>query len=664
MTLEYAQNRISEAFNSMLRTDYISLNDVQKLGLLSTYYVDHFGLLPEILSDMDQLIVGRRGTGKTTLLYRALVGCMESWKADCADDASPKPRTLGIYVDLSKCQYVDEIPDTDFAAFEHAFVSEVCDAISDQLTRFWPALSQQPGYFAKLFRAAESNQIVEVRQVLERIGKVLKEGVPRVIDKSTSTQIKEGTSVSISTSSELNATVGPDASVGASAGENAQESQAVERSYAVGTSYRLTIADILRILSELREKAGLSATYVLIDEFSALSTDLQRRFSTLLKKLLGSHAGVFIKLCAITDKYTLGSSVILQRDLFEISLDLDAFVERSGTLNEAMDGLQGFSEDIVRSRLAAYGCPTPEEVFDNPNEAWTSLSRSAMGVPRTLGIVLKQAWTRARQAKSTMKIRKTDISYGVRYASTAYLNQLLGAARDGVAVPAFHADLWSALSARAQHERTRVPDAAASHFLILARNERMLTILNMFFLVHLLTKGRTTKKERSIRSLYCFDFGICEESNLGFTTDKNVIRQQRFAYDDVLRPFERFFGITAEATFRCPQCDSIYTENELNVAGIAISFCPRDKADLVRQGGVSGGPQFTEEETKIIGTIRSAKRSDHLLARQVADDVGCYVQKVAKFGEKLEREGLATRERDPNEGKLFYYDSEKSSGNS
>lgn len=653
--VDYAQSNISEAFNSMLRTDYISLNDTEKLALLSRYYIDYFGLLPEVLSDTDQLIVGRRGTGKTTLLYRALVACMQSWTKGYPEGTAPQSRTLGIYVDLSKCQYIDDVADEDFASFEHAFVSEVCDAISDQMTRFWPELNQEPGYFSRLFKAAESHQVAEVRSVLDRISQLVREGVPRIVDRSGPIQSKDVASTSQTKKAELTVDLSSDPGLSGTFGAGRTDVQSAERNYSVRTSYSLTVSDILRILGELREKAQLSATYLFIDEFSALSTDLQRRFSTLLKKLLGSHAGVFIKLCAITDKYTLGSALILQRDLFEISLDLDAFVERSTSLNDAMDGLREFSKEIIRSRLQAYDCPQPEEVLDEPDESYTLLSRSAMGVPRTLGIVLKQAWNRSRQG-SGRKIRKSDISYGVRYASTAYVNQLMGAARDGIAVPAFHSEIWNSLLTRAQHERGKVPDAAASHFMILARSEQMLSVLNMFFLVHLLTKGRTTKKERTTRSLYCFDFGICEENNLGFTTDKNVMRQQRFAYDDALVRFEKYFGVTAEATFRCPQCGMVYSESELVVAGMKLTFCPRDKADLIAQTTAASGGQYTEEETKIIGTIRSAKREDHVLARQIADDVGCYVQKVAKFGEKLDRGGLAKREHDIGEGKLIYFD--------
>lgn len=653
--IAYANTKITEAFNSMLRTDYISLNDTGRLGLLEKYYVDYFGLMPEVLSDIDQLIVGRRGTGKTTLLYRAFVGCMQSWRGDHAEHIAPKQRTLGIYVDLSKCQYIEDVGDTEFVAFEHAFVSDVCDAISEQLTRFWPALAQEPGYFAKLFRAAESNQVAEVRAVLDGIARLLREGLPRVIDRSSAVDVKELSESTQTRGAELGAALSEgDPTVVAKLNDGRTESRANERSYSTRTSYRLTVADILRILGDLREKAGISATYLFIDEFSALSTDLQRRFSTLLKKLLGSHAGVFIKLSAITDKYALGSSIILQRDLFELSLDLDAFVERSHSLNDAMEGLANYSEKIVRSRLSAYSCPQPDEIFEEPEETYALLSKSAMGVPRTLGIVLKQSWNRSQQGNER-KIRRSDVSFGIRYASTAYLNQLIGAARDGVAIPSFHEDMWNALVMRAQAEKTKVSDVAASHFLILPRNEQMLSMLNMFFLVHLLVKGRTTKKDRASRNLYCFDFGVCEENNLGFTTEKNVIRQQRFAFDEVLTRFEKHFGVTTEATFRCKQCGAVYAESELIVAGTRLSFCPRDRADLVNQKSADSRLQYTEEETKIIGSIRSAAREDQVFARQIADDVGCYVQKVAKFGERLDKAGIVKRETHSTENKLFYY---------
>ena len=65
--------------------------------------------------------------------------------------------------------------------------------------------------------------------------------------------------------------------------------------------------------------------------------------------------------------------------------------------------------------------------------------------------------------------------------------------------------------------------------------------------------------------------------------------------------------------------------------------------------GLSGYP------IKIIGSIRSSSPNDRLTARQVADDVGCYVQKVAKFGERLDREEIIDRQRLETLGKHIYF---------
>jgi hypothetical protein len=68
-------------------------------------------------------------------------------------------------------------------------------------------------------------------------------------------------------------------------------------------------------------------------------------------------------------------------------------------LSAAMGGLERLTENIVTERLKAYGDGTAPRLFDAPDEAWRDLSRTAMGVPRTLGIVLKQAWSRSTSSK-------------------------------------------------------------------------------------------------------------------------------------------------------------------------------------------------------------------------------------------------------------------------
>ena len=62
--------KLRTAFQSILRADYISINDINQLTALESYYVDYFNNVPKVLQDQDSFISGRRGTGKTTLLMR------------------------------------------------------------------------------------------------------------------------------------------------------------------------------------------------------------------------------------------------------------------------------------------------------------------------------------------------------------------------------------------------------------------------------------------------------------------------------------------------------------------------------------------------------------------------------------------------------------------
>jgi hypothetical protein len=645
--------RVNESFNSMLRTDYISLNDVEKLNLLAEYYVDYFGYLPQILEHSDQLLVGRRGTGKTTLVYRAFVECMRSWQGDGTDSLTP-PRTLGIYIDLSKCHSLDSASRGEFADFEHVFVTELYEAISEQLYRFWPSLSKEPSLLKRIFSRTEQKRAADVQDDLEQLALLLREGLPR-ITKTNSAAVEKTQRSKGNRGAKIAGSFSKDPSISAELTDGNETETTQKTNIEEQTTYRLAIADILRILQSLREKADIPAILVYVDEFSSLSIELQRRFTTLLRRILGTHAGVFIKLCAITDNYTLGSSIILQRDLFEISLDLDAYIERNGSLNRAMLGLKEQVKKIVTSRLEAYKCPLPDTLFDNSDEVWTVLSIEAMGVPRTLGIVLQQAWNRQR-SDGTHRIRKSDIDYGIRYASKAYLNQLLGASKDGIAIPPYVAELWFSLLERATHER-RIDRKSVSHFLALPKNEGILKYLNMFFLIHLLTKGRTTtKKDLALRSLYCFDYGMCLENNFGYSIDRDILRQQRFAYDDVIAPYEQYYARSAETTFYCDRCGTTYRESELQIGGKTLQFCPNDRADLRIVKSAFADSIYTEEEIKIIGAIKSAIPDDRLVARQVADDVGCNVQKVAKFAEKLDKEELIQRQKDSSINKHIYYD--------
>lgn len=84
----FDNQNIHKAFQSILRADYISINDSSQLEMLGRYYVDMFNNLPIILQEQDNFVSGRRGTGKTTLLMRAYYECLKTISPKIKEDSS------------------------------------------------------------------------------------------------------------------------------------------------------------------------------------------------------------------------------------------------------------------------------------------------------------------------------------------------------------------------------------------------------------------------------------------------------------------------------------------------------------------------------------------------------------------------------------------------
>mgnify|MGYP000056627172 FL=1 len=126
-----------------------------------------------------------------------------------------------------------------------------------------------------------------------------------------------------------------------------------------------------------------------MDEFSDLTDDEQEKFSNLLKKLLGSKNNVFFKVGTITDRFYFGKDIIIGRDIYPIYLDLSDFVERYGGIVAASKELINYTEKLLQKRLESFaGELTMNDIFKgNKSEILRRISREAMGVPRTIGLI-------------------------------------------------------------------------------------------------------------------------------------------------------------------------------------------------------------------------------------------------------------------------------------
>lgn len=153
------------------------------------------------------------------------------------------------------------------------------------------------------------------------------------------------------------------------------------------------------------------------------------------------------------------------------------------------------------------------------------------------------------------------------------------------------------------------------------------------------------------------DVAFINKYNLGFSLDRDIYRQQRFVYDDIMKSYDVYFTSTRKE-FKCPLCGLEYTQEQLFLPQLNtyLDFCPKDQTKLVKIEGIEITEYaLTETERKIVGTIRNRTRNDAVFARDVAEIVGCNKIKVAKFAEKAIKEKLINREKLDGSSNPFRY---------
>lgn len=640
------KHAILQAFTSMQRTDYISLDDVDKLTALANYYVDYFNNLPLLLQEQDHIVIGRRGTGKSALLYRAYVECLRSWDIGHKNEeqrATLLERVLPVYIDLNQCLGVIK-EDLEGGELESAFLNEVIRNLTDQVNRFWPRSS---GITAKIERFFGKSPSIQIHEALEGLSQTLINGKP-ILSKRAQVERERG-----SKSTKKGGAQADISKIKTFIEVSSEQNQRGKESFEVTLIY--TAGEFVAGLRRLKQIANISAIIVFIDEYSALDPLRQRRIAKVLKTLLGNKSGIFFKVSAITDRFEVGD-ILIPRDLTPISLDVDTMLAGANSLPEGMKMLQEMIYNIIEIRLTAFTSDRIliNKIFQEPDISMQDLARAAMGVTRTIGYALQKTWASVMVSDAPI-MDKNDILYGIKSVGSIYLDIFLGAVKAG-ALPPYQGEIWNSLISRAQREKLKVTDKSASHYHIIPYRESHLAKLSEYLLVHLVVKGRTTKKDKTTRHLYCFDYGACLEFNLGYSTDRNTVRQERFVYDDVLKPFDKEFDIRVETLYTCRRCQISYTKDQiyLEKLGIFLDRCPRCNNPLEEQKPMTTPDNCTEEEAKIIGAIYSVRGSTGKLAREVADEVGCYVQKVSNYGQKLERAGRILRDYDEVEERIRY----------
>lgn len=325
-------NKVKNAFDSILRADYLSLDDFDELDNLSSYYVDFFNSVSSILQKQDNYVSGRRGTGKTTVLLKGYNECLKTIKNGESEYLTNK--ILPIYIDLSNC---GDIFDKDnFELFEIHFIRQIINSLKRQLESIYG--EKHYGIFKK------DNPVIND---LDYIEKLLISGL--TISQSKSIDINNNSGSTVSNGAKVDIT-----SNSLGFGLSHQDTKNTDTSKSYSQTQGLNTQEFLNNINDIINKAGIDSVYIFLDEYSDLNENHQLRFSQLLKSFLGSKTNIFMKVGVITDRFDFGDRIIIGRDIFPIPLDLNEHVERLGGLSPTLKKLEDSIQYLIQKRLDIY----------------------------------------------------------------------------------------------------------------------------------------------------------------------------------------------------------------------------------------------------------------------------------------------------------------------
>jgi len=628
---------IKNAFDSILRADYITLDKIDELEDLEGYFVDYFGILQSILQKQDNFISGRRGTGKTTNLLRAYYECLKtiSPKLISKDSLFDKEKVLPIYVDLSTCNDLFDSED-NLQLIEIHFIRQIIESLKMQLKLMFD------DKFLIVFK--KENPALED---LEFIEKVLVEGIALRNQSITSIKTKSKETEKSEIKSKLSLTK---AELGGKLSANSENEIEQTQTQLRG----INVQDFLNKVNDIKKKAKIDNIFVFIDEYSDLSQVSQQKFANLLKTFLGSRIGLFFKVGVITDRYDFGDKIIIGRDIFPIPLDFNEYVERYGGAVAALKKMQGFVELLVTKRINVF-CDniTIADIFKaNKDQIFSRMTKQAIGVPRTIGMILQNSFVQARTNSTDNKIGISELNYGISAARKTYQRQFNGSIKRKL-LPGFYMDMWNAIINKAVSEKNKNPDRPASHLLVDPIRKEYLNILCENFHLHFLSENIASKYGGNYY-LYSIDFDICNEYNIKYAEEKDEFTAVRFIYDSVLSAFDPYFTKEKSKSYRCTKCNKIYEENDVLRSKVKRCFDDDEiLVEIIHLEIPKTEGNYAEVEIKILGQISSLTFAEAMNAREIADAVGCTIQKVSLWGSRvLSKKGLINiDQRDKN----YYY---------
>lgn len=637
--------------------------------LVSELYVDPLPdnhILHTVLRPNTTFLVGRKGTGKSTIFQRA------------QESLNSNKNTTWAYIDIktlyeaSTSEVVGSIPDEirttlspraieKICVFKN-FILELIKEIKNQIdTRISSNIKSQ---IKEAFTGSAAELFEKLDEFVEELKRDQFINVTGGMQATKSDEETERETGKTSAELKVKTTASPSAEAKILAELVSEAERKNSNNYSQVFIRIFNIRKLIIQLKEILNSLDLRHLYIFIDDFSELpKEDMEQVVDTIIGPL-NNWSEEFIKLKVAVYPGRIYAGEIDMSKVDEVYLDIYRAYGRNDVAKMEERAID-FTRRLVSTRLKHYCKTSPEEYIEkDSDDFWRILFYASIGNPRIIGYLLYFSYENTVIYGKKIGIRTLQDAarryYEEKIEHYFRLNKFLHETFEERSSIYSLKELLEELVKRSKSLRNyrdskvmkEIPGRPpTSHFHIKSEYDTVLSTLelNFFITKYYEMKDRDGKEV----DVFALNYGLCQQEAIAFGRPQEK-REHRLYF------IERIFDYTPIITsyikvnqeIVCDECHHRHGHEMLSAIQQFGMLCPKCKSGTCRIvnlskkyeeliNSVSEEHLLPRTELGIIKTLHDERKQ--MFAKEIASELDCSYQLIGKRGRNLSERGLIKR---------------------
>ncbi|USK16836.1 hypothetical protein [Bacillus velezensis] len=669
--------------NSMVETlklyhrinkDKLLVNGIIDPDIIEKIYVDALpnnALLKKVLLKNTTFLVGKRGTGKSTIVARA------------QHQIRKEKNDLSVYInaktvfELSKgttslSADIDQIlngRELNQLIILKTFLDEFSKSLKEELQ------NENNSMFTWLSRKSRDRKIKSIIKKIEQIfTNRASIDVSKRVDKNTKNNIAKATTLGAKTKIGSNGIIYPEID-----SQIKKNNERYIETNEVFIKY-LDLNNLILKIKEIVDTCRRSGIYVFIDDYSELKVEDRKMFTEYIIQPFYHIAKdcVFLKVAAYPDQIEFGNLESKKYDF--ISIDMYDIYGKTN-ITDLEEKATIFTKRLIVNRLSNYTSIQIEDLFDfnsfnSSDECFRYLFYASMCIPRELGIIMDNCLQshvfHGKKVNKTALIEAAERAYRENIESF-YSRKLAATDIDSneKAELVLQQELITLLITIAQENKKALAgidnsyfrdlsEVPTSHFRVNKEYEEILAPLEfnnyIYKLGELVGKGSSKGLSNNTETLYSFNFGLCHTKKINY--GKPIEKDSKFYQQRALNYSIKVGDLLSESkSISCEDGHTFGIEDLslIQSLGMKCPTCIKEKGKLVSckevrkinfdRPSVLEEVKWTEAEISILTAIYKyeIRGKENITASLLENEIDLTSYSIGKRCQRLAEDNFVLR---------------------